>query len=91
MILKSGARTIMNGDTPPCVTKCLEMMSQGGNLSHSGRFLVVIYNPNARIDIPCISDLFQGAPDYNKKITEYHINQIKRSGYKVSQLLLDSF
>ncbi len=76
-------KVIKSGDTPPCITKCLDMISQGGNLSHSGRFLVAAYYLNTGIDIPDISDLFQGAPDYNKKITEYHINQIKRSGYKV--------
>ena len=58
-------------------------MNAGENLQHSGRFLLAAFSIHAGMDDDSIAALYEGAPDYNHKITKYHIAQIRRRGYNV--------
>ncbi len=71
------------GDTLPCVERCRETMDEGNNLLHAGRFLTATFFMHAGLDDDVISVVFQGAPDYDPKITKYQIGQIRRRGYSV--------
>ena len=71
------------GDTPPCVERCRGTMDRGENLPHAGRFLTATFFMHAGLDDDSISAMFEGAPDYDPKITKYHVGQIRRRGYSV--------
>ena len=71
------------GDTPPCIERCCGMMGAGENLPHAGRFLTATFFIHAGLDDDSIGMMFQGAPDYDPKITKYHVGQIRRRGYSV--------
>lgn len=71
------------GDTPPCVKRCRDRMDRGENLPHAGRFLVATYFMHGGLDDHTIGEMFAGAPDYDPKITSYHVSQIRRRGYFV--------
>ena len=71
------------GMVPPCVAQCRDVMSRGENLVHAGRFLVATYHIYNGMDDDTISQMYEGAPDYDPKTTSYHIRQIRRRGYGV--------
>lgn len=71
------------GDTPPCVEQCRGVMDGGKNLGHNGRFLVGSFYIHGGLDDDSIAAMFEGAPDYNPRITKYHVGQIRRRGYSV--------
>lgn len=58
-------------------------MVKGENLPHAGRFLTAAFFIHAGLDNDSIGVMFQGAPDYDSKITKYYIGQIRRRGYSV--------
>lgn len=67
------------GDTPPCVEGCRARMGAGENLVHNGRFLLAAFFIHAGMDNDSIAAMFEGAPDYNPRVTKYHIGHIRRS------------
>ncbi len=61
---------------PPCIKHAIDVLENGENLSHSGRFMLATFLLGRGQPIDKIALLFKNAPDYNEKITRYQINQI---------------
>ena len=70
-------------DMPPCVQYCVRDLESGKNVSHSGRFLTATFLLNSGEDQDKVHDIFANAPDYNERITRYHIQHIKNNGYNI--------
>ena len=68
---------------PPCVVQAIKYMSHGGNLSHSGRFLVASWLLRAGVSQEEICGYFTGAPDYSDTITKSQVSHIAKSQYMV--------
>lgn len=68
------------GEVPPCVKHQLEMLRNGQNAPHMGRFLVAAYFLHAGLSEDEIVEFFRTAPDFNERITRYQIRQIARKG-----------
>lgn len=64
------------GQFPPCIKHTLNMLENGKNLSHSGRFLLATFLLSKKKPIAEILSLFKNAPDYNAKTTLYQINHL---------------
>jgi len=61
---------------PPCIKHAIDVLENGENLSHSGRFMLAAFLLGRGQPIDKIALLFKNAPDYNEKVTRYQINQI---------------
>ncbi len=61
---------------PPCIKHAIDVLENGENLSHSGRFMLATFLLGRGQPIDKIALLFKNAPDYNEKVTRYQINQI---------------
>ena len=61
---------------PPCIKHAIDVLEDGENLSHSGRFMLATFLLGRGQSIDEIAPLFKNAPDYNEKVTRYQINQI---------------
>ncbi len=61
---------------PPCIKHAIEVLNNGENLSHSGRFMLATFLLGRGQTIDEIAPLFKNAPDYNEKITRYQIRQV---------------
>jgi DNA primase large subunit len=69
-------------DVPPCVKHALNVMENGENLSHSGRFLIATFYMSRGADIDDVLQYFKKVPDFNDKVTRYQLNKIKQGEYK---------
>ena len=61
---------------PPCIKHAIDVLENGENLSHSGRFMLASFLLGRGQPTDKVALLFKNAPDYNEKITRYQINQI---------------
>ncbi len=61
---------------PPCIKHALDVLKNGKNLSHSGRFLLATFLLGHNKSITEIVSLFKNAPDYNERTTLYQINHL---------------
>jgi len=68
--------TTVSTEYPPCIKHAIDVLENGENLSHSGRFMLATFLLGRGQPIDKIALLFKNAPDYNEKITRYQINQI---------------
>ena len=68
--------TTISTEYPPCIKHAIDVLENGENLSHSGRFMLATFLLGRGQPIDKIALLFKNAPDYNEKITRYQINQI---------------
>ena len=76
---KFNVPTVVSTEYPPCVKHAIEVLENGENLSHSGRFLLGTYLLGVGQTVEQIAPLFKNAPDYNEKITMYQLNHLKGS------------
>lgn len=67
-------------EVPPCVRHQLDLLKNGQNAPHMGRFLVASYFLHAGLSEDEVVDFFRTAPDFNERITRYQIRQISRKG-----------
>ena len=68
--------TTVSTEYPPCIKHAIDVLENGENLSHSGRFMLATFLLGRGQPIDKIALLFKNAPDHNEKITRYQINQI---------------
>ena len=68
--------TTISTEYPPCIKHAIDVLENGENLSHSGRFMLAAFLLGRGQPIDKIALLFKNAPDYNEKVTRYQINQI---------------
>ena len=73
---KFTVRIIISTEYPPCIKHAIDVLENGENLSHSGRFMLAAFLLGRGQPIDKIALLFKNAPDYNEKVTRYQINQI---------------
>jgi len=68
--------TIVTGEYPPCIKHAIEILEQGENLPHSGRFMLATFLLSKGQSIQQIAPLFKNAPDYNPRVTLYQLNHL---------------
>ncbi len=68
--------TTISTEYPPCIKHAIDVLENGENLSHSGRFMLAAFLLGREQSIDEIALLFKNAPDYKEKVTRYQINQI---------------
>ncbi|HSB56602.1 MAG TPA: DNA primase [Nitrosopumilaceae archaeon] len=66
-------------DYPPCIKHAINVLDQGENLPHSGRFMLATYLLSKGQTIDQIVPLFKNAPDYNERVTRYQLEHIAGS------------
>ena len=69
-------------DLPPCIEDAVKVLEEGQNLSNSGRFMLATFMHSRGMSDGDIADLYRNAPDFNKRITEYHVSRISQLDYK---------
>ena len=67
---------LVTGEHPPCIQHAIQVLQQGENLPHSGRFMLATFLLNRGWSIEKIAPLFKSAPDYNENITMYQLNNL---------------
>jgi len=77
-ILEAGGETTTYNPEalPPCMSKLIERLNSGENLSHHERFAVAAFLANVGLDPDSILEFFRRAPDFNEKIARYQIEHI---------------
>jgi len=68
--------TVVSTEYPPCIKHAIDVLSNGENLPHFGRFMLATFLLGRGQTIDDIAPLFKNAPDYNEKITRYQIKQV---------------
>ena len=68
--------TIVSTEYPPCIKHAIEVLNNGENLPHFGRFMLATFLLGRGQTIDEITPLFKNAPDWNEKVTRYQIKQI---------------
>ena len=78
-------RAINVGKTgwPPCIISAIEFLKKGGNLNHTGRFMLATYLTKTGLGPDRIAEFFVNAPDYSEQTTTMQIKQIQNSEYLV--------
>jgi DNA primase large subunit len=61
---------------PPCVQHALDLLQQGQNIPHFGRFLMTAYLLNIGKSVDEVVSLFAKAPDFNERLTRYQVEHI---------------
>jgi DNA primase large subunit len=67
---------VSSGEYPPCIKNAINVLEKGENLPHSGRFMLATFLLSRGQSIEQISPLFKNAPDYNERLTLYHLNHL---------------
>ena len=68
--------TVVSTEYPPCIKHAIDVLNNGENLPHFGRFMLATFLLGRGQTIDDIAPLFKNAPDYNEKITRYQIKQV---------------
>ena len=66
---------------PPCISHAIKMLEDNENLSHAGRFLLGTFMLKLGRTVDEVVPYFEGAPDYNEKITRYQLGHIAGKEY----------
>ena len=66
---------------PPCIKHAIRVLEEGGNLPHSGRFMLASYLLKSGQTVEQVEPLFRNAPDYNERTTLYQLKQIAGREY----------
>jgi len=64
------------------VNVLIERAKQGLNLTHSQRLAVLFEMINNKFSDRAIQEVFSHVPDYDKKVTQYHIDYARRGNYR---------
>ena len=70
-------------EKPPCIEAIINQLYEHENLSHYSRWVLAVYLINIGMDIDEIVKMYQNLPDFNEKITRYHLEFIKKKNYKM--------
>ena len=68
--------TVVSTEYPPCIKHAIDVLNNGENLPHFGRFMLATFLLGRGQTIDDIAPLFKNAPDYNEKVTRYQIKQV---------------
>ena len=68
--------TTISTEFPPCIKHAIEVLNNGENLSHSGRFMLGTFLLGRGQTIEQIAPLFKNAPDYKERTTLYQLKQL---------------
>ncbi len=66
---------------PPCIRHAIKYLYGGGNLNHTGRFMLASYLVKAGVSKEVICGHFVPAPDYNERVTSQQVEHIRRGKY----------
>ncbi|MFO7966743.1 MAG: DNA primase large subunit PriL [Archaeoglobaceae archaeon] len=61
---------------PPCMSRILQDLQSGVNISHTARFAITSFLLNINLDVEQIISLFSSAPDFNEEKTRYQVEHI---------------
>jgi DNA primase large subunit len=61
---------------PPCVRRALDMLDNGENVPHYGRFLMATYLLSVGKSVDEIVALFPKAPDFKQNVTRYQVEHL---------------
>ena len=82
----------MGGEIAPCIKRLLDLLKNGENVPHMGRWVMAAYLLKKGFSVDEIVNLFSGAPNFNEKITRYQVEYIKKKEYGVPSCVnLDSY
>ncbi len=75
--IREGVENVIDFDAfPPCMSKLVNELKRGENLSHHARFTVAAFLSRIGMSVDDILELFKNAPDFNEKIARYQIEHI---------------
>ncbi len=77
LLPKTKSKKISTG-LAPCMKKMLEQLEAGENLSHTARWILTAYLKDIGYTEQEIIEKFKNSPDFNEKITTYHVQNIMR-------------
>lgn len=66
---------------PECMSSIYLELANNGNPNHIKRFDLACFLIEAGMEVEPIVELFKRAPNFNEKVTRYHLNNIKQHGY----------
>ncbi len=67
---------VLSTEYPPCIKHAIQVLENGENLPHSGRFMLATFLLGRGQTVEQIAPLFKNAPDYNERVTLYQINHL---------------
>ncbi len=67
---------VLSTEYPPCIKHAIQVLENGENLPHSGRFMLASFLLGRGQTVEQIAPLFKNAPDYNERVTLYQINHL---------------
>jgi len=67
---------------PPCVGKCVAILTETGELDHQGRVLLATFLIHHGYSDDDIVHVFKVAKDFNERYTRYQVEHLRRNGYK---------
>ncbi|MXZ88421.1 MAG: hypothetical protein F4Z07_06160 [Dehalococcoidia bacterium] len=70
-----------NTKYPPCIENIIKQLQNGENVNHYARYTLTSYLHYIGVSRDDIIRYFGTAPDYNQKITTYHVDNILKSNY----------
>ncbi|MEM4366856.1 MAG: hypothetical protein QW035_01860 [Candidatus Anstonellales archaeon] len=83
LIPSSPSKIKPSAGMPPCIKRMIEDALAHRNLSHTERWVLAAYLIRNGYSNSEISSIFSNLPDYNEKITSYHLEHIRKKGYSV--------
>jgi DNA primase large subunit len=63
-------------DFPPCIKYISDLLQKGQNVPHYGRFLLTSYFLGIGKTVDDIMSMYPKSPDFNERITRYHVEHI---------------
>lgn len=63
----------------PCARHCIAKLRTGENLGDAGRFFLANYLAAIGLDEDHVIDYFRNAPDFNERVTRYHVRRVIKS------------
>jgi|GEM_PF-3793199 DNA primase large subunit len=68
---------------PPCMQALLQRLRNHENLPHYARWILALYLLHIGVSEDEIVNLFSHSPDFNERITRYHVRFLKDKRYKM--------
>ncbi len=68
---------------PPCISTLLERLEHSENLSHNARWYLALFLLKRNVAKEKIVNFFSTSPDFDEKITHYHVSYLEKKNYSV--------
>jgi len=68
---------------PPCIQELIKKIKKHENLGHQARWVLAVYLVALGMNDGQIMAVYSGLPDFNKKITRYQVQHIRKREYKM--------